>query len=176
MKCLLLNSNMTPISVLPLSIINWQHAIKLMFLGRITVLESYEDHVARSANLSIYYPAVAMSHKYFDRERNVRFSRTNVYLRDLYQCQYCLDTFDYDELTLDHMIPRANGGRITWENAVTACKACNHKKGTKLWKPARMPYKPDYYQLFAKWRNRAVHIEHPSWVDYLGLEQVQATG
>jgi len=49
MNCLLLNVNYEPISILPLSIINWQHAIKLMFLDRITVLETYDNHVARSA-------------------------------------------------------------------------------------------------------------------------------
>jgi 5-methylcytosine-specific restriction endonuclease McrA len=75
------------------------------------------------------------------------------------------------------MIPRSAGGKVNWENAVTACKPCNHKKGTKLWKPLRMPYKPDYYNLVAKWRNRPITIEHPSWYEYLGIEQrKEATG
>jgi 5-methylcytosine-specific restriction endonuclease McrA len=176
MNCLLLNSNYEPISILPLSIINWQHAIKLMFLDRITVLESYEQHVARSSHLTINYPAVAVTKNYFNPRHNVRFSRANLYLRDLYQCQYCGDTFDSDELTIDHMIPRASGGKITWDNAVTACKTCNHKKGTKLWKPMRMPYKPDYYQLVNRWKNRHVRVEHPSWNQYLGIAQAAASG
>ena len=175
-NCLLLNSNFEPISILPLSIINWQHAIKLMFLDRITVLETYDNHVARSANLTIHYPAVAVTKNYFNSKRGVRFSRAHLYLRDLYQCQYCGDTFPRDELTIDHMIPRANGGKTTWENSVAACKPCNHKKGTKLWKPMRMPYKPDYYNLVAKWKNRPIHIEHPSWNQYLGIEGQRATG
>lgn len=173
MNCLLLNANYEPISILPLSIINWQHAIKLMFLDRIHVLESYEQHVARSSHLTIHYPAVAITKQYFNNKRNVRFSRANLYLRDLYQCQYCHDTFEPHDLTIDHMIPRSSGGKVTWENAVTACKPCNHKKGTKLWKPLRMPYKPDYYQLVSKWRNRPVSIQHPSWMQYLGIEDQQ---
>jgi 5-methylcytosine-specific restriction endonuclease McrA len=177
MNCLLLNSNFEPISVVPLSIINWQHAIKLMFLDRITVLEEYEQHVARSANLTIHYPAVAVTRNYFSKSRNVRFSRTNMYLRDLYQCQYCADTFSHDELTIDHVVPRANGGITSWENSVTACKSCNHSKGSKLWKPLRMPYKPDYYQLVNKWKNRPIRVEHNSWYQYLGIEGRQlATG
>lgn len=171
MNCLLLNSNYEPISILPLSIINWQHAIKLMFLDRITVLESYEQHVARSSHLTINYPAVAVTKNYFNPRRNVRFSRHNVYLRDLYQCQYCGDTFDHKDLTLDHVVPRASGGKMNWENAVTACHNCNHKKGTKLWRPLRMPYKPDYYQLVNKWKSRSITIEHPSWYEYLGMER-----
>lgn len=175
MNCLLLNSNYEPISVLPLSIINWQHAIKLMFLDRITILEEYDNLVARSAHLTIHYPAVAVTKSYFSKKRNIRFSRSNLYLRDLYQCQYCGDTFARDMLTLDHVIPRSTGGKTNWENSVTACKTCNHKKGDKLWKPLRMPYKPDYYQLVNKWRSRPVHIEHPSWYQYLGLEEQRAT-
>lgn len=175
MNCLLLNSNYEPISVLPLSIINWQHAIKLMFLDRITVLEEYDHLIARSAHLTIHYPAVAVTKGYFTKRRNIRFSRSNLYLRDLYQCQYCGDTFARDELTLDHVVPRSTGGKTNWENSVTACKTCNHKKGSKLWKPMRMPYKPDYYQLVNKWKSRPLHIEHPSWYQYLGLETQRAT-
>lgn len=171
MNCLLLNSNYEPISILPLSIINWQHAIKLMFLDRITVIETYDEHVARSAHVTIHYPAVAVTNNYFNPRRNVRFSRGNLYLRDLYQCQYCGDTFDHSSLTIDHVIPKASGGKITWDNAVTCCESCNAKKGTKLWKPLRMPYKPDYYQLVSKWKSRPVNIEHPSWLPFLGLEQ-----
>lgn len=173
MNCLLLNANYEPISILPLSIIDWQHAIKLMFLEKISVLEIYTQHVAHSAHLSINYPAVAVSKNYFNNKKGVRFSRTNLYLRDLYQCQYCHDTFDSKDLTIDHMIPRCNGGKVNWLNAVTACKHCNTKKGTKLWKPLHMPYKPDYYQLVNKWKGRAVQIQHPSWYQYLGLETQQ---
>ena len=147
-----------------------------MFLDRITVLESYEHHVARSSHLSVNYPAVAVTKNYFNNKRGVRFSRANLYLRDLYQCQYCSDTFSSDELTIDHVIPRSAGGRVTWDNAVAACKSCNHKKGTKLWKPLKAPYKPDYYQLVNKWKGRHVHIEHPSWIQYLGIEEQRANG
>jgi hypothetical protein len=34
-------------------------------------------------------------------------------------------------LTLDHLLPSAKGGKTTWENIVTACKTCNMKKGSK---------------------------------------------
>ena len=103
MNCLLLNKDYSPISILPLSIVNWQHAIKLMFLDRITVLESYEQHVAHSSNLAIHYPAVAVTNNYFDNKRKVKFSRSNLYLRDLFTCAYCNETFDYNELTIDHV-------------------------------------------------------------------------
>ena len=30
------------------------------------------------------------------------------------------------------MIPRHRGGMHTWDNLVTACKHCNHRKGDRL--------------------------------------------
>lgn len=167
---LLLNSDYNPISVLPLSVIGWQHAVKLYFLDRITVIEEYEDWVIRSENFSMNVPCVAVTKEYFHFKKSAKFSRSNMFLRDMYQCQYCGEVFEHKELTLDHVIPRAQGGKTTWENSVTACKDCNHKKGHKLIKPLRMPYKPDHFQLIKKWRERPVQVRHDSWYQYLGLK------
>ena len=153
---LLLNSNFEPISILPLSVISWQHAIKLMFLDRVEVIEEYPSWVIRSEHLAINVPSICVTKEYFNFKKGVKFSRQNLYLRDLYQCLYCNDTFIPKELTIDHVIPRASGGKTNWENTVTACKPCNHKKGTKLWKPTRMPFKPDYYNLVNKWKNQII--------------------
>ena len=168
--CLLLNSDFNPISVLPLSVIGWQHAIKLMFLDRITVVEEYEDWCIHSEKLTIHVPSVAVTKEYFHFKKSAKFSRNNLYLRDMFQCQYCLDTFNNSELTIDHVLPRKYGGKTNWENCVTACKNCNSKKGSKLIKPNRAPFKPDHYQLINKWRLRGVRVAHPGWYKYLGIE------
>lgn len=167
---LLLNANYEPISILPLSVIGWQHAIKLYFLDRVTILESYPDWEIRSEHLTINVPSVCVTKEYFNYKRAVKFSRANLYLRDLYTCQYCDETFDYKDLTIDHVLPRAAGGKTNFENTVTACKPCNHAKGSKLIKPHRMPYKPDYYSLVNKWKNRDIHVRCESWYKYLGRE------
>jgi len=165
--CLLLNADHNPISVLPLSIIGWQHAVKLMFLERVVVLEEYDDWIIRSARSAIHVPAVAVTKEYFNIKKMVKFSRSNLFLRDLYQCQYCGDTFSSSQLTLDHVIPRTMGGKTNWMNAVTACKPCNSKKSDKLMKPLHAPYKPDYYKLVKAWENVPFHVKHPSWNQYL---------
>ena len=103
---LLLNSDFNPISVLPLSVIGWQHAIKLMFLDRITVIEEYQDWHIHSEKLSINVPSVAVTKEYFHFKKSAKFSRNNLYLRDMFQCQYCLDTFNHVDLTIDHVIDR----------------------------------------------------------------------
>jgi hypothetical protein len=145
---LLLNSNYEPISILPLSVIGWQHAIKLMYLGRVNVLETYPDWIIRSERLY------------------------NMYMRDLFQCQYCSDVFDFDELTIDHVVPRAKGGKTNWENCVTACKPCNHHKGDKTnIRPLNMPYKPDYYALVKRWKNMPFTVRQESWNKYLGVDK-----
>lgn len=67
----------------------------------------------------------------FDRvpKRHVRFSRINVFARDGFTCQYCGRKPVRAELNIDHVIPRALGGRSTWENVVCCCVDCNRRKG-----------------------------------------------
>ena len=81
---LLLNQDYSPISILPLSVIGWQHAIKLMFLGRVNVIETYPNWLIRSEKLTINVPSVCVTKDYFHYKKGVRFSRYNMYLRDLF--------------------------------------------------------------------------------------------
>ncbi|MDI6687034.1 MAG: HNH endonuclease [Desulfobacterales bacterium] len=43
-------------------------------------------------------------------------------------CYYCSRTFLPKELTMDHIVPIARGGRSTKNNVVPSCKDCNNKK------------------------------------------------
>ena len=43
--------------------------------------------------------------------------------------KYCMQQFSADKLSLDHVVPRARGGKLVWTNTVTACFECNFKKG-----------------------------------------------
>ena len=170
--CLLLNQNYEPISVLPLSVISWQHAIKLMYLGRVTVIETYPDWLIRSERLTINVPSVCVTKDYFHYKKAVKFNRYNLYLRDLFACQYCGEVGDYEELTIDHVVPRIAGGKTVWENCVTSCKSCNHKKGSSVKiKPRIRPCKPDYYSLVGKWKDTAFKVKQASWNQYLGVEK-----
>lgn len=70
----------------------------------------------------------------YDRlpRRTVRFSRLNIMLRDRHMCQYCGKKYQRSRLNIDHVIPRSRGGETKWENVVTSCHACNHRKGGQL--------------------------------------------
>ena len=83
----------------------------------------------------------------------VSFSRRNIFKRDHYTCQYCGVQPGGDELTIDHVVPRAQGGISSWTNCVLACVACNKRKadrtpaqaGFRLRKtPVRPAWKPLY--------------------------------
>ena len=83
--------------------------------------------------------------------QDVKFNRRNIYARDSSRCQYCGKRFSTTELSLDHVVPKSQGGKTTWENIVCCCVRCNVKKGgrtpeqahlhliTKPVKPKRSP-------------------------------------
>ena len=115
----------------PLLIVTWQRAIQLLFQGKVEVIEESDQEV-RSVRLNIKVPAVLRLLHYVPlskRKQIVRFSRTNIFLRDRNTCQYCGGKFNKTQLTLDHVVPIVQGGRKGWENIVTACKPCNQRKG-----------------------------------------------
>ena len=161
---------MQPVSLLPLSIVDWQEAIRYLVLDKVEVLEWYEDWTVHSATWETKVPAVIMLKEYQKPKSTMRLSKRNIFLRDEYVCQYCGEDVSDHTATLDHVHPVSLGGKTTWENSTTACKSCNHKKGDKIQKPLRAPYKPDHYQLIKHWRERPVQVRHKSWYSYLGIE------
>lgn len=74
------------------------------------------------------------------RERQrARELRKTPYFQELFRkgiCHYCGGKFPAEELTLDHIVPVARGGRSTRGNMVVCCRACNQKK--KYLTPAEM--------------------------------------
>ncbi len=113
----------------PVKLISWQRALCLSFLGKVEVVSSHSREV-RTVSRVFPVPAVVRLLKHVRTgAQHVRFSRQNVYVRDGYRCQYCLIAFAPRELTMDHVVPRALGGRTTWANIVTACVHCNRRKG-----------------------------------------------
>jgi len=168
MDTLVLNADAQPISYLPLSAIQWKEAVTYMWLDKVSVLEWYDDWVVRSASWETKVPAVIMLKEMMRRRRTPRFSKSNVYLRDLYHCQYCVEQFPKAQLTLDHVVPISRGGKTSWENIVSACGPCNAKKGNSLTpRPKVMPYQPDYFELVNKRKQMEFDIRHPSWEMFL---------
>lgn len=171
--CLVLNGDYQPLSLLPLSVVDWQQAVKLYFLERVRIIETYEDWEVHSPNMSFKVPALIALKKFYPVSKQIRFSRYNLFLRDLYQCQYCADTFPTAELTIDHVLPLSKGGKTNFTNCVSACKKCNSKKGNSVgqMQPIRKPFVPDYFNLASIRRRRPFTIKHSSWLEYIGTAQ-----
>lgn len=68
----------------------------------------------------------------------VKLNRRNLFARDRNQCQYCGKTFPTSELSIDHVLPRAQGGGDSWENLVCSCVKCNARKGGRTPDEAQM--------------------------------------
>ncbi|REJ91101.1 MAG: HNH endonuclease [Planctomycetota bacterium] len=98
------------------------------------------DPFIRTRRLRLRVPEVITLTQY-DRLPNnaVTFSRRNVFKRDRFTCQYCGKQPGLEELTIDHVIPRAQGGTSTWDNCVLACIDCNARKADRTPEQARMP-------------------------------------
>lgn len=84
----------------------------------------------------------------------VTFSRRNIFKRDRYTCQYCGRQPGGDELTIDHVVPRSQGGLSRWDNCVLACIKCNSKKADRTPQQAKMrlrsrPSQPRWNPLYA---------------------------
>lgn len=167
---LVLNADFRPLSYFPLSLWSWQDTLKAVFLDRVDVVAEY-DRVVRSANFEMRLPSVVSLRNFVDHKRAPAFTRFNVFLRDRFTCQYCLNN-RCEQLTFDHVVPRSHGGRTSWTNIVAACAPCNLKKGGRTPKqagmyPAQTPYKPNMYELNDRGRQFPPNHLHETWMDYL---------
>lgn len=129
-----------------------------------------DDDWVRSVNFELQVPRVIRL-LFYERlpKQTVRFNRRNIFARDNNRCQYCGKKFPTTELSLDHVVPRSQGGDTTWENIVCACVRCNVRKGGRTPQEASMklvrpPFKPKRSpQLTVKLGNP----KYESWKSFL---------
>ena len=168
---LVLNADFRPLSYFPLSLLSWQEAVKAVFLERVNIVSEYEQSV-HSPSFTMRLPSVIALKEYIHLSRRPAFTRFNVFLRDRFDCQYCGNGFPTHELTFDHVVPKSHGGMTTWANVVTACSACNLRKGSKTVKevqmhPQQKPFQPTTWQLQENGKAFPPNYLHKSWRDFL---------
>mmetsp|Transcript_3277 Transcript_3277/g.3438 ORF Transcript_3277/g.3438 Transcript_3277/m.3438 type:complete len:246 (+) Transcript_3277:66-803(+) len=174
---LVLNADYTPLSYLPLSLWCWQSTLRAVFNGKAVVVSEYSDLVVRTVSCAFPLPSVIAltSYQKAPSFRIPLYSRRNVYIRDLFKCQYCNGQFGVKDLSLDHVTPRSMGGKLTWSNTVTACLCCNNKKGqmdvkdlAKIGMKLRMlPRVPSQKELQSKSKIFKKTLLHPHWTIYV---------
>jgi 5-methylcytosine-specific restriction endonuclease McrA len=171
----------------PVHVTSVKRAFGLLYLGVAKAIDAqyrlyeFEDWAALSAanheavttvSRSIRVPRVVVlyAYEYLPKGR-VRFSRLNIYARDHDTCQYCASTLPRAELNLDHVLPRSQGGKTSWENVVCSCVPCNLRKGGRTPEQARMrllkkPVRPRWTPLF---RGAARRVTYREWLPFLTL-------
>ena len=175
-------------SFLPVHITSVKRALTLLYQGIAKAVDKqYElldfdswselaaheqDDTVGLVGRAIRVPRIILLTEY-DRlpKRRVRFSRHNIYLRDRNTCAYCNVVFSKCELNLDHVVPRSQGGRTTWENVVCSCIECNRLKGGRTPEEARMrlhkqPRRPEWSPLYG-FQGRAHAYE--AWKPFLNV-------
>jgi 5-methylcytosine-specific restriction endonuclease McrA len=126
----------------PLGTVSVARAAIMVFKNSVTVEEFDGDRVLRSARAEFPVPSVIRRRIYINIRRRREASsmkRLRIYMRDKFRCQYCGGKKKAGELTLDHILPRSRGGDNSPVNVVTACVACNNRKGDRTPAEARMP-------------------------------------
>jgi 5-methylcytosine-specific restriction endonuclease McrA len=158
---LVLNQN-----YLPMNICSARRALVLMLQGKAEMVENGTGEV-HTVNAIFPLPSVIRLMYLIKLPRIQRkLTRFEVFNRDRFTCQYC--GRETRELTLDHVVPRSRGGQHSWENLVSACIPCNHRKGERVLaeaklKLSRQPHAPPpfflvpYYYL----------SNQPQWLKFL---------
>jgi len=148
-----------------------RHALRLLVTdaAKVVVPETYEVHgweswfevaagpdepCVRTVYLRVRVPEVIVLTEFGGVPRtSAAFTRRNLFRRDQSTCQYCGTRPHAVDLSIDHVVPRALGGRSSWENCVLSCKSCNHRKRNRTPAQAgmallRKPEKPRWSPLF----------------------------
>lgn len=128
----------------PLSVCNVKRSLMLLFLDKAEMLHDRPHMKIRTITSEFEYPSVIRLRRYARIPfKNIVLTRKNIMKRDGNRCQYCGTSSD---LTIDHVLPKSRNGKDSWENLVTACNKCNHKKGNRTPGEAGMPLKRDPFR------------------------------
>lgn len=132
-----------------------------------------EPLVIRSARSAFRVPEIIIATRYkYIPKNQLNFNRRNLLKRDMSTCQYCGRKLEGDEWSVDHVTPRAQGGKSNWDNCVISCLRCNQKKRNRTPEEANMkllrkPVKPGLEIL----ANNPVKIK--SWEIFFGRATVE---
>jgi 5-methylcytosine-specific restriction endonuclease McrA len=145
---LVLNQNYQPFNVC-----NARRAFVLLGLGKAELMANGRGDIR---SVSMVFPVPSVIRLVYMVKRPLlrrRLSRRAIFFRDKYTCQYC--GTQSKALTLDHIVPRSRGGAHVWDNVVSACIPCNHRKAGYSLREAGMklrrkpgPPRPDPFSLF----------------------------
>jgi 5-methylcytosine-specific restriction endonuclease McrA len=158
----------------PMNVAAWQRAVELIFAGKAEAIHNTAKQLRSAGGFAIPMPSIIRM-LYFVRRKpkRVALTKKNVLLRDDYRCGYCGERSERATMTVDHVVPRAAGGKSVWANLVAACATCNGRKRDRTPEQARMPLRrrlgePRFIPFVIVRR----HTSDEEWVKYLSLWSV----
>lgn len=128
---LVLNANFEPINVCGM-----RRAVGLLLGDKATMVLNGRGVIRTSRNTFPRPSIIRLNYMVHRPRPQVKLTRRELFRRDNFTCQYCGKK--KTNLTMDHVIPRHLGGKQTWDNIVTACAECNHRKGGRTLGEANM--------------------------------------
>jgi len=148
--------------------IDWQRSIVLLYQGKAEIVRETNRIIYNcDRTVSFIVPRVIRLIEYVKSlmRNKIPYSKRNIFIRDNYVCQFCGKKMEMNECTVDHLIPKVDGGKSSWLNCVCSCKKCNNIKGDKDLRHSglklkRQPYLPSAGDFI---RLRSQHIVDQLW-------------
>ena len=159
-RALVLNASFEPLSVVS------PRRAALLVLAEKAAMLAPSGRTLRSERVEVDVPSVVRLHRYVrvPYGRRAALNRRTVFARDGDRCQYC----GAPAQSLDHVVPRAKGGRHSWENVVAACSPCNTRKGDRLLGETSLTLRrPPVAPVGMAWVAIAVGTVPESWTPFL---------
>lgn len=159
---LVLNANFQPINICTV-----RRAVGLIITDKAALVVNGRGYI-HTINQVVPRPSIIRLQHMVNRPRlRVKLNRREIFRRDNFTCQYCGK--QGGNLTIDHIYPRHLGGQHLWNNVVTACAACNHRKGGRTLKEsgmqlARLPREPQASAEYVFGRHLS---DYDDWLPFL---------
>jgi 5-methylcytosine-specific restriction endonuclease McrA len=159
---LVLNANFEPINICTV-----RRAVGLIITDKAALVVNGRGYI-HTINQVVPRPSIIRLQHMVNRPRlRVKLNRREIFRRDNFTCQYCGK--QGGNLTIDHVYPRHLGGQHLWNNVVTACAACNHRKGGRTLKEsgmqlARLPREPQASAEYVFGRHLS---DYDDWLPFL---------
>jgi len=185
MSTLILNSDYTPYDIW-----GWKHTMSKWLsedeegkpIVYVIDFEGHKPRIIRDGSGNEWPLPIIMVLRVYQNththNRKSTYKKSWVFIRDKMICQYCGNKLSNKEATIDHVIPRSiwkkegrQGHASRYDNVVTACESCNHKKAARTPKQANMKliHEP---RTVTRSQNIINRIEldgsaHAAWLPYL---------
>lgn len=111
----------------PLQRVSLHHAVRMLARQVAEVHDWIPDRLIGVWPVPVAVRLVRYVYTKWRHTAGPAWSRPGVLRRDSNRCGYCTAT----ATTVDHIVPRSQGGGNTWRNTVASCYRCNQRKAAR---------------------------------------------